>query len=651
MTRSAFAQAMLAALILQLAPRHANADADVIAQSVRKEFLLAYQQARAGRPPTAASANLKRYVLWPYIEAALLEKLGAKASDELAATFFARSDLPTSQRVRRTFLLSLAQSGDWQRFVAWRDPSDSDLRIRCHTWSAGQFTLNATQDALVLWQAADRAIPACAAPFKHLESAGALSPQRVQARLDSAFAARAYDLIPWLTQKLPAAQRVWPTRRLALAQHSTQTLKQSAAWQDEPQKGRWLSEALVAMARRDPRSAETLRVQTAHHTTYEPTQQHQMWAAIATRAAVDDLPETSVWLQRIPDGVTDTALGEWAVRHYLSDGELKNALAAYRWMSAESLASPRWRYVRARLQQELGAVDSAMAGFTELAKEANFHAFLAADRAELPYRICPRPSQATEAARILFQASNGWKRAQELRRLGFPEAALAELKFLSSADPERRHALVELLLANEWTRLAIEIMSGAVDLQVYTLRFPSPYRKLITRYTQKRQLDPYWVRGLIRAESAFDPHARSHADARGLMQMLPSTARLLGNRKTAPNLYQPAISVALGTTYMRMRYDGFGSDMLAATAAYNAGQNAVKRWLPKASRRWPDLWVETIPFLETREYVARVLAFSVLYDALDGAPVRRLSSRISGPIGALTSGNDQLTAPVLCASP
>jgi soluble lytic murein transglycosylase len=142
------------------------------------------------------------------------------------------------------------------------------------------------------------------------------------------------------------------------------------------------------------------------------------------------------------------------------------------------------------------------------------------------------------------------------------------------------------------------------------------------------------VLAVIRAESAWVADARSHANAHGLMQLLPGTAEELaraeGLRYAQPrDLHDPALNIRLGTAYLRHMLDRYQGSPWLAAAAYNAGPAAVSRWLnsgrPVAE---PDLWIETISFRETREYVARILAFSLLYDwRLDGR-VRPIGARM-----------------------
>ena len=156
------------------------------------------------------------------------------------------------------------------------------------------------------------------------------------------------------------------------------------------------------------------------------------------------------------------------------------------------------------------------------------------------------------------------------------------------------------------------------ETRLYTLRFPIHHTDIIQREAKKNRLDPAWVAAEIRAESTYNPRARSHANARGLMQVLPETGAAVARRQGlawggAESLYDSETNIILGTAYLREKEDMYGKPYVAI-AAYNAGPTPTSRWLSQRPSMDPDFWIETISYKETRDYVARILAFSVIYD-------------------------------------
>jgi len=152
--------------------------------------------------------------------------------------------------------------------------------------------------------------------------------------------------------------------------------------------------------------------------------------------------------------------------------------------------------------------------------------------------------------------------------------------------------------------------------------FPLEYEELIYRYSELRELDPYLVMGLIRAESSFISDAVSPVGARGLMQIMPNTAEWLAADRMGINfhvddLYNPAYNIRMGTYYLRLLLNMF-EEQDTALAAYNAGMGNVGNWLQDEQYSADGRTLHTIPFSETRYYVPRVNRYMEIYRELYG---------------------------------
>jgi soluble lytic murein transglycosylase len=204
-----------------------------------------------------------------------------------------------------------------------------------------------------------------------------------------------------------------------------------------------------------------------------------------------------------------------------------------------------------------------------------------------------------------------------MRGLGLKELEVAEfgaLEARSSQTPTlREFVLAGYQDAGAWyeaigaaTRMEKrgEVRSDVAE----RLRYPRAYWDLIATAAQRLRLDPYLLLSLARQESLFNPKAHSSADARGLMQLLPSTARRVAGEAATDqlDLYDPTTSVELGSSYLRRLLDMFNGNKFKAVAAYNAGEHAVENW----NTTYPgddDQWVENIEYHETRDYVKKVI--------------------------------------------
>ena len=127
------------------------------------------------------------------------------------------------------------------------------------------------------------------------------------------------------------------------------------------------------------------------------------------------------------------------------------------------------------------------------------------------------------------------------------------------------------------------------------------------------------VYGVIRRESAFRANVSSRVGARGLMQIMPKTGRMLACQlkdrwRSAAQLFEPEINLRYGTTYLKQLSDRYNNNLVMVAAAYNAGPHRVERWRPTSQPVSADIWVESIPFNETRNYVQAVLAYMSIYN-------------------------------------
>jgi len=206
--------------------------------------------------------------------------------------------------------------------------------------------------------------------------------------------------------------------------------------------------------------------------------------------------------------------------------------------------------------------------------------------------------------------------------------------------------------------MAIFALGNSGDLRWYVWRFPIEFSDLVEARATELDLDPAWVFGLMRSESAMAEDAVSPAGARGLMQVMPATAKRLArqysiNYSSEKQLTQAGENIELGTSYLRELLNRFNDNPVLASGAYNAGPNAVDRWMSDRRSDDPVIWVETLPYFETRDYIPRVLAFSTIYDWRLSRPVARLSYRMPQFNSGAGSGNMQVreTAALVCQTP
>ncbi|HYL58121.1 MAG TPA: transglycosylase SLT domain-containing protein, partial [Candidatus Acidoferrales bacterium] len=281
-------------------------------------------------------------------------------------------------------------------------------------------------------------------------------------------------------------------------------------------------------------------------------------------------------------------------------------------------------YWRARALEKGGDAAAARESFARLAAstDSNYYPELASRRVhaaqpDLPAALAPEPGVG-EMPRVSGPAEFHMERLQTLRALGLKELEAGELKALAdsgSSSAMRQFVLAGFAGAGAWYDAIVAATrmekSGLVSHAVAErVRYPRAYWDLFQAASMKLALDPYLVVALARQESLFNPNATSVSNARGLMQLIPSTAKKVAAERGidpgAIHLYDPSLNVELGTTYLKSLFEMFNGDPFRAVAAYNAGEHAVSKW-DSEFRGDDDEWVENIAYKETREYVKKVI--------------------------------------------
>jgi soluble lytic murein transglycosylase len=627
---------LIGLILLAAAPPVASATLE----TRRAEFRAALDQAERG-PPLSPSTRraVFDHPLYPYVEyAETLRDIRTTRADAVAEVLARHADLPFAAPLRTAWLRELARRRDWQTFSAlYRD--STDIELQCHALQA-RLAAGRNGDLLdqaaALWRHGDSRPPACDAAFAQLQSAGRIDATLRWERIELAAAAGNVALMRFVARGLGDAERAQVEAYARFMEAPAATARD---WPRNARSRQIAMSGLERHARRDPGASEALLAALAAPLGLDDAQKARVQYAIALWSAASYLPDSARRMAAVPAAHYDERLHEWRAREALSRGDGAAVLAAVAAMPATQRADGRWRYVSARMHQQLGQPAQARPLLAALATEPNYYGFLAADHVGAPYALCPIEPVDDSNTRKALLALPPLQRALELHALGRSNWAIREWNVaVPMLDDDRRRLAVALAVDAGWTDRAVFALAQGEDQRLYTLRFPLAHASHLRREARTHSLDPAWVAALIRAESAWQPEARSSADARGLMQLLPGTGAAVAKRHNITwngvgTLYQPRSNISLGVAYlaeMLQRHDG---RPFLATAAYNAGPTPVARWRTQRAPIEPDLWVETIPYKETREYVARIMAFAVIYDWRFGGRAVPVAERMLGRTG------------------
>ena len=358
-----------------------------------------------------------------------------------------------------------------------------------------------------------------------------------------------------------------------------------------------------------------------------------LWAYIGYEGAREQQADALKWYARAGKQPLDEELIAWKVRAALRAGNWQAVRDSIDLMAPLQRHESTWTYWYGRALAAQGNDNAARAYYLRIAGQTDFYGLLASE--ELGQVVTP-PDNAyvpTESEVDAMRQNAGLARALELIRLGMRTEGVREWLFtVRYFDDAKLLAAAELARRAEiWDR-AIMSADRTVRTHNFSLRYPLPFRDVFTEYAKTYGLDVAWVLGLVRQESRFVSDARSGAGAEGLMQVMPRTARFVARKIGLRNYLQKGVTeiqtnVTLGTGYMRLVLDQLGHPVLAS-AAYNAGPSRARRWRDVNRPLEGAIYIETIPFSETRDYVKKVMANSVFYAALIEKQVTPLKARL-----------------------
>ncbi len=621
------------------APDINNSSKDFSAQ--RDRFLLVWTAAQHG-PDLAwrkLAVGLEDYPLYPYLELASLQHRMPELKPADVEKFLA--DYPgtlPAQQMRESFLFELARRQDWKSFVNLYSGSERSRDLQCDELQArlalGQM-LDFDIDIKPLWLTPKPLPSTCDSAVQWATSKGKLVTTLIWQRIDLAAQAGQGDVVSSLAPLLDGADKTAAEHTAIALRDAPAALNDAANWPDGAHTRDAIVIALSRLARRDADGASAQWNSLSSRFHFDADQRGRVLRAIGVYSASSYSPDAIARLDAIPSSADDDASREWRVRAAIATQDWKGALSALQRMSPTQQADAHWRYLRGRVLVKLNRAHEAEPIFAGVAQEANFHGFLAADWIAQPYAICATRIDATSEIEKRVRDDASLQRAFEFFALDRLSEARHEWDFaLSKFDANQRRLAADLATHLGWYDRAVYSLNQGDDVRLYDLRFPLARRGQIEREAHAADIDPAWAYAIIRAESAWTSDAHSGADAYGLMQLLPGTAKQLAKAEKvsftgATTLFDPDLNIRLGTRYLRdmaMHYDG---SAWLASAAYNAGVDPVGRWVNARDSLEPDFFIETIPYKETREYVARVLAFSVIYDWRMHGDAQSLASKMT----------------------
>jgi len=608
-------------------------------QEVRATFVRALTQVQASSAASDPSDSeaLRNYPLYPYLQAARLRKaldgptatLGAV--DERVAAFLGRFDRePVTRGLWQAWLSSLAERKQWSTFLQqYREASASDAQ-RCQQLTARielERLENLSRDVARQWLSAQR-LPECEQPFDWLRATGGLSPELIEQRakliLDKGNAPFARTVIAELPARRAAPLLQWAS----MLENPQRTIDALIASPQTPVDSATLLAGWSRLARRDQQAAEDRYDSLLRSRSLDEKAASPYALALALPLSWSRDSTSLAYFAKVQPGDFDDTALEWRARAALWAEDWPLVAKAIAAMSDTNRETARWRYWAARAAEQGKDQSLARQLYTSVLTDDNYYSAMAAARLQQPVTPHPEKIVKDEVAQREIEAMPAFVRAHELLLANMQREAYTEWQFGSESlsDPLRTQSIH---VANRWGwyDLAVATATQQRVFNDYALLYPRPFDREVHDAARTAALEPELIYGVLRQESLYRTEAVSSAGAYGLLQLLPATARRTAQHLKRPKpkvaeLFIPSVNVTLGAGQLRMLLDRFGDQTPVALAGYNAGPNAAARWLPPQAIG-PDIWIENIPYNETRGYVQRVLWHSIVFGWLRSNEAQR----------------------------
>lgn len=616
--------------------------APVSIEQQRRDYLAAQDAVKVKdfKKYMALMSRLQGYPLRGYVEYEHLKDNIAFTPPETLRKFLHENRYAqVSDQLRKKWLRYLADLRHWDMFLKEYDGLvEEEPELQCyrleHLLHAQRNKAAMTEEVLHLWLNGNRLPAACDALFAAWRQSGNMTTDAVWMRIKLAMERRNATLASQLGAYLPAKDRVWLERWLSMHRDPLRELRNLNYPLDNSIARQIVRHGIVRLANKDPGVAIQEWQRLRGQFPFLAEDDDHVFRSAGLVAAQNHLGTALAWLSAVSPKGRDEAVRQWRLRAAIRAGEWEAAGYFISDLPPAEQKDGQWRYWKARVLEKLGQEGKAREAYQELAMERSYYGFLAADRLGADYAISHVGVDASPQAVEAMLALPGMKLAQELFLLGQMADARRQWAWTTRHMNNNELKVAAVIAAHwGWHDRAIMTLGKTDHLDDLELRFPILYRDIVEASARANNVDSGWIYGVMRQESAFVVDARSEAGALGLMQVMPMTGRFTGRRMNMRIPNNDAIlnienNLRLGSRYLRIVLDQYGGHQVLATASYNAGPNRVKEWLPEDGAMDADVWVESIPFNETRTYVKNVLGFTAVYDHRLGNKPTRLRARM-----------------------
>jgi len=568
--------------------------------------------------------ELDNYPLRPYLDQKrLMHNITLAKSPEISNFLGKYDGSPLARPLRKKWLKYLAKRNRQSLFIENYKPVAS-AAMTCYYYryklNKGALEKDILPKVTSLWTVGKSQPKACDPLFKKWQEAGYRTESIIWQRIKLAAIGGKHTLIPYLTKLLPKDQQYIATLWHKVRRDPAYISRLSRFRNKSSAEAEVFSYGIKRLIWRNPKSALKVYKQALSVFTFTLEQQQLITKKFALALASKNHKDAQKWLHNVEATLLDNSLIQWRIAAALRTQDWTSILTELNSLPKDNQKEMLWRYWYGRSLIETGDKEKGQLILAEVATQRHYYGFLASSYLGIPHNLQDQPLLfSTEDKEKVFSHPAA-KRAFEFFYLGRFNQARKEWNFwLKHLTNEQK--LIAAKVANEaqWFDRAIFTLSKVGYLDDVNLRFPLAFNDEIIRHADNNKINPAWAFAIARRESSFMADAHSPVGAKGLMQIMPGTAKQLSRRSVSNKyLLNARNNIKLGTKYLRKLLEKNKGNRVLATASYNAGPYRVKSWLRGISAIPADMWIETIPYKETRDYVKSVLAYQQIYQVRVG---------------------------------
>ncbi|GMQ45561.1 murein transglycosylase [Vibrio sp. 10N] len=568
------------------------------------------------------------YPLTPYVDYRVFSlQLADKSVPQVNRFIEKHQTFPFSSRIRAPYVDQLAKQKRWRDLLAFQTSYPSGERYQCHYHYAQLKTgdsQSAYEGAATLWKSGDSVDSACDPLFEAWNKAGLRTDEHVIERMTLAFERRNGSLINYLNKQLKTTKGKQQGKQLQALFKSPKTVTRFAD-SDFPEPNRTLLTelALQKLARSDKDQARSALSTLNNNRNLSPELKQSMNEYVAMRFITTDSDSEAKWRDAILEKSSSDIYLQRRARLAVQQADWAGLAKWIDKLSDKAKQSSRWQYWLARAEISLGNKAQGEQRLESIVGKRNFYSAAAATH--LKHSIVYPISSIELDKSVIAPYQTSLVRIEELIKRDKIAAAKSEWRYLlSSSSTAEKEMLAAYAGQKRWHHLTVVATISAKMWDNMSLRFPAAHQWWFSFYGDKLDLNKDLLMSLARQESAMDVEARSPVGARGVMQIMPATAKYTAKKhkiayKRTSELYQAGKNIEIGSHYLNELLGNYDNNRIFALAAYNAGPNRVKRWRAASDGNLDAIaFIEAIPFKETRGYVQNILMFQVYYRDLMG---------------------------------